>query len=114
PWAIAQGLNKPLGIGLSAGKLYVGTEGALVEMGLDGADVKPVISGLRPKYIWGTDTDVFFSRDGDTIQRWPHSTDGSTSLVLGAPGVSGVSISPTHVYYTRYQPNFQGGGVYRQ
>jgi hypothetical protein len=27
--------------------------------------------------------------------------------------VSGIGLSPTHVYYTRYQPAAEGGGVYR-
>lgn len=113
PFVLAQNLDHPLGIGLSQGKLYLGIEGALLEIGTDGKDSKAVVSNVRPKYIWGTDTDVFFSRDGDTIERWPHSSDGKTELVLGAPAVSGVSLSPTHLYFTRYQGANQGGGVYR-
>lgn len=113
-FVLASGLDQPLGIGLSQGKLYVGVQGALLEMGLDGKDAKPVISGVRPRYVWGTDTDFFFSREADaTIQRWPHSADGQTTFIVGAPTVHGVAASPTHVYYTRYQPAAKGGGIYR-
>ena len=114
PAVLARGFERPLGIGLSQGKLYVGHAGALTEVSLDGKETKPVVTDVRVRYVWGTDTDVFFANERNaSILRWAHTSDGKTSFVLGAPEVSGVALSPTHVYYTRYIGTSQGGGVYR-
>lgn len=114
PAVLARGFDRPLGIGLSQGKLYVGHTGALTEVSLDGKETKPVVTDVRVRYVWGTEADVFFVNERNaSILRWAHTSDGKTDFVLGAPNVSGVALSPMYVYYTRYIEANKGGGVYR-
>lgn len=114
PSILGQDFERPFGVTVSQGKLYVGHDGALVELDLDGKNPKPVVQDVQVTYVWGTDTDVFFTDDkAGSVLRWSHTADGKTSLVVGAPAISGVAASPTHVYYTIYAAEDAGGGIYR-
>jgi hypothetical protein len=112
---LASGFDRPYGIGLSQNKLYVGDGRGLHELGLDGKELARVVTDLRPEYVWGTDTDVFFSEANDLmIHRWSHTTDGSAPAVTDRqPGLEGVAAGGGYLYFTRYQKPEEGGGVYR-
>ncbi|MBX3234434.1 MAG: hypothetical protein KIT84_09425 [Labilithrix sp.] len=110
---IARDFDGPLGVSVAGGKVYVGHAGGLVELDLDGTNRRTVVADLHATYVHATETDVFFA-EGTTssIRRWPRS-GGSAALVVGAPNILGVALSPTHLYYTRYTSPNAGGGVYR-
>ena len=107
---IATGFDGSLGVGVAAGKVYVGHQAGLTELDLDGKNPRLVVPG-NVEYVHATATDVFFTTGG-ALRRWPRS-GGDVATLASAGNMLGVALSPTHAYFARYTDVASGGGVYR-
>lgn len=108
--------GSPLGIAVSQGKLYAATNNSLIEMELDGSNRRSVVDGIAVRYMWGTDDAVYFADDlgGGVARKWAHTSDGKTTAVSSAiGGLSGIAVYGSDLYFTRYNDEGSGGGIYR-
>jgi hypothetical protein len=106
--------NHPLGVALSASRVYVGDANTINECTFDGSECKTVVSGVQAHYLFTTPTDLYFT-DGlaKQVKRWSLANGGDPAeLTDPTDNLEGVAVSDTSVFFNRYTTLVAGGGVY--
>jgi hypothetical protein len=96
-----------IGISASAGYVYwlsVSSStnvGSLLEVPIQGGPVTTVASGL-PNWLWVVDTNNLYEAaiTGETLSRVPLDGAAPATLATQQPGVAGIALDPSNIYWT--------------